>query len=256
MTQRFFVFLIIISTQACVQSRSAIYFNDANDTSFVTRLNQDESPIQPSDLLSIHISSLNQDASSLFNSPNDMATVTTTVSGHQEAGGYLVDNHGNVQLPLLGSLHIAGLTKTVLRDTIQYLLKERQLLTDPVVTIRYLNYEVTVVGEVGKPTVINVPNEKISLLKALGMAGDITIYGKKEQVLLIREQSGKRILKRLNLNTAGFIHSPYYYLQPGDIVYVEPNRHKIAASSGFDQYLAITLSGLSFFAIILTQVFK
>ncbi len=256
MTLRITAILFIVSTQACVQSRSALYFADAGDTSFVKNIHYFESPIQPSDLLSIHISSLNQEASSLFNSPNDMATVTTTISGHQEAGGYLVDNNGNVQLPLLGTMHIAGLTKTDLRDTIVHLLKQRQLLTDPVVTIRYLNYEVTIIGEVGKPTVINVPNENISLLKALGMAGDITIYGKKKQVLLIREEFGKRMLKRINLNATNFIYSPYYYLQPGDIVYVEPNRHKIASSTGFDQYLAITLSGLSFFAIILTQVFK
>lgn len=241
---------------SCRSTQSSIYFSGQKDTLLDVFSSIKEPLIQSNDILSIHISSLNQEASTLFNSPNNMATATTTTSGHQEAGGYLVDASGEVQLPLLGKIHVAGKTKTELREKIINELKEQQLLLDPVVTIRHLNYEVTIVGEVGKPTVINIPNERISLIKALGMAGDITIYGLKDRVLLIRENEGKRQVKNLRLNEPGFLTSEFYYLQPGDIVYVEPNRHRVASASGREQMVSIMLSALSFLAIILTQVFR
>lgn len=241
---------------SCTHSRSAYYFDGLSDTTLYVQTIIPDPLIQNNDILSIHISSMNQEASALFNAPNDMATATTTISGHQEAGGYLVDAMGNLQIPLLGKMKVAGMTKSTLRDRIMNELKDKQLLLDPVVTIRHLNYEVTIVGEVGKPTVINVPNERITLLKALGMAGDITIFGMKDQVLLIREQSGKRAVHHLRLDQPQFIHSPFYYLQPGDVIYVEPNHHRIASASGKEQVISITLSALSFLAIILTQLFR
>ena len=133
---------------------------------------------------------------------------------------------------------------------------ERKLLLDPIVTIHHLNYEVTVIGEVGKPTVINVPSEKISLLKALGLAGDITIYGKKNNVLLIREVNGKRKVQRIDLNDSEFLQSPFYYLQPNDVVYVEANKNKIANASTFKETLPIVLSGLSVLLIALDRIIK
>jgi polysaccharide export outer membrane protein len=253
---RLLYFGVLIFFISCRTSRSSIYFSGQRDTLLDATANFNEPLIHSNDILSIHISSLNQEASTLFNAPNNMATATTTTTGHQEAGGYLVDVSGEVQLPLLGKIHAAGMTKTELRERIIHDLKEKQLLLDPVVMIRHLNYEVTVVGEVGKPTVINIPNERISLLKALGMAGDITIYGLKDRVMLIREKDGKRQVKNLNLNEPGFLTSDFYYLQPGDIVYVEPNRHRVSSATGREQMISITLSALSFLAIILTQVFR
>jgi len=129
-------------------------------------------------------------------------------------------------------------------------------LIDPVVTIRHLNYEVTVIGEVEKPTVINVPNEKISLLKALGIAGDITIYGKKENVLLIREVEGKRIINRIDLNSKEFLSSPYYYLQPNDVVYVETNENKVINANRNQQLLPTILSALSIVAVVITTLIR
>ena len=107
---------------------------------------------------------------------------------------------------------------------------EKKLLIDPIVNIRHLNFEVTVIGEVGRPTVITVPSEKISLLKALGLAGDITIYGRKDNVLLVRESEGKNTVKHIDLNSKDFLTSPYYYLQPNDIIYVERFHKRIIQS--------------------------
>ena len=109
-------------------------------------------------------------------------------------------------------------------------------------------------GEVGKPTVINVPDERISLLEALGLAGDITVFGKKENVMVIREENGKKNLQRLNLNSSELFQSPYYYLKSNDIVYVEPNKARVASSTRSNQLLPILLSGLSFAAIIVDRL--
>jgi polysaccharide export outer membrane protein len=168
----------------------------------------------------------------------------------------LVNTEGTIQLPILGNIKAEGLTKKQLKASITNLINEKKLLIDPVVTIRHLNYEVTVIGEVGKPTVINVPNEKISMLKALGIAGDITIYGKKENVLLIREVEGKRIINRIDLNSKDFLSSPFFYLQPNDVVYVEPNKIKILNANRNQQLLPTILSALSIVAVVITTLVR
>jgi polysaccharide export outer membrane protein len=176
--------------------------------------------------------------------------------GPVQASGYLVDVDGNIQFPILGTIKVAGLTESALRMQIVRSLVDKKLLIDPVVTIRHLNFRVTVLGEVGNPTVISVPTEKITLLEALGLAGDVTIFGKRDNVMVIREENNKKIIKRLNLNTSEIFESPYYYLRSNDIVYVEPNKAKVSGSSRSTQLLPIILSGLSLTAIILDRVIR
>jgi polysaccharide export outer membrane protein len=159
-------------------------------------------------------------------------------------------------LPILGNIKAAGVTRKQLKTDITNMILDKKLLIDPIVTVRFLNYEVTVLGEVTHPTVISVPNERITLLKALGLAGDITIYGRKDNVLLIREIDGKRKIKRINLNSRNFLTSSYYYLQPNDVVYVEANKEKVAAASRNPQLLPTILSGLSVVAVVITQLIK
>jgi len=119
-----------------------------------------------------------------------------------------------------------------------------------------LNFKVTVLGEVTKPSVISVTNEKITLLEALGLAGDISIYGKKDQVMVIREENGTKNIKYLNLNSSELFTSPYYYLKSNDIVYVEPSKAKVGSSTRSTQLLPIILSGLSFIAIIVDHLIQ
>jgi len=171
------------------------------------------------------------------------------------SAGYLVNQDGYIQFPVLGNILAGGLNKQKLSDDITRMLIEKQLLKDPIVTVRYLNFRVTVLGEVARPTVVSVPNEKISILEALGLAGDLTIYAKRDNILLIREEKGSKLVKRLNLNTSEIFTSPYYYLKSNDIVYAEPNSAKVAANTSTRQMLPLILSGLSFVAIILTRVF-
>lgn len=249
--------MLVVQLSACLNTKQVTYISSIQDTSLFVPESYLEPIIQKNDILSIQISSLNAEASSLFNTTNTQATTTTGSNGYTTgAGGYLVNHEGYVQLPLLGIFKAAGITKNELKQTITDSIVRKNLLIDPIVSIRHLNFDVTVIGEVGKPTVINVPNEKISLLKALGLAGDITIYGKKENVLIVREVEGVRKATRINVNNKAFLTSPYYYLQPNDIVYVEPNKQKVITANRNQQLLPSILSALSIVAIVVTQLAK
>ena len=253
---KFLYFLLIglygILISSCSGTKNATYFCQAQDTLFHTAYPIIDNVIQKNDILSISITSLNAEASSLFNGPN----ATPNSNNLNATMGYLVNAEGNIQLPILGNIKAEGLTNKNLRDTITQMINDKKLLLDPIVSIRQLNYDVTIIGEVGKPTVITVVNEKISLLKALGMAGDITVFGKKNNVLLVREINGSRELKRIDLNSREFLFSPYYYLQANDVVYVEPNKQKIKSANTNQQILPALLSALSIVAIVVTNLYR
>jgi polysaccharide biosynthesis/export protein len=243
---------------SCVDTRKVTYFPDLGEGLIPSSAVNLEPVINKSDILSISVTSPNPDATVMFNAPNMAANQTTTAApgNMSPASGYLVSQDGTIEFPALGKILAAGLTKEKLRQDITQKLVESKLLIDPIVTIRLLNFRVTVLGEVARPTVVTVPNERISILEALGLAGDITIYGKKEHVLLIREEKGSKVIKRIDLNSSEIFSSPYYYLKSNDVVYVEPNATRVATSSRSQQLLPTILSALSFVAIILTRVIK
>ncbi len=245
----FFIVIVLLSA-SCTSSKKIAYFENATDTTFQAMLNSVEPPIQPNDILNISVTSLNKAASEEFNTDFQKVGITA------QFAGYLVNSDGNIQMPTLGTIAAAGLTKNQLKDKIISVILEKKLLLDPIVNIRFLNFEVTVIGEVAHPTVINVPNERISLIKAIGLAGDLTIYGKRDNILLIREENGKKITRHIDINSKDFFSSPYYYLQPNDVVYVEPNKAKRATASKSQQTVPIVLSSLSIVAIILTSIIK
>lgn len=144
---------------------------------------------------------------------------------------YLVDNDGNVEFPVLGTIHLGGLTKGEAEQYIKDKLKP-QFRETPIVTVRMVNYKISVIGEVGRPGTFTISNEKVNILEALAMAGDMTIYGIRDNVKLIREDNnGKREIITLNLNDQDILQSPYYYLQQNDILYVTPNKTKAKTSN-------------------------
>ncbi|MEO0000111.1 MAG: hypothetical protein RL766_157 [Bacteroidota bacterium] len=239
---------------SCLNAQRISYFNEAKEAVYAGDLEQQDALIQKNDILDISITSLNADASAVFNTTNGGVGSRNSGANTMQYGGYLVNENGFIQLPMLGNIKAVSKSKSELRDFISTMIVERKLLIDPIVTIRHLNFEVTVIGEVAKPSVIAVPSEKISLVKALGLAGDITIYGKKDNILLIREADGKKTIKRINLNAASFLNSPYYYLRPNDIIYVEPNKNKLASVGRTRQLLPVFMSGLSVMVIVLDRV--
>jgi len=239
-------------SSSCVNTKKAIYFNDINDTVITEKTPVPETRIRKNDILSISVSSLNKEATEIFNSPNESTGSVST--GGTIISGYLVGSDGKIDFPILGSIKAEGLTKDELKLSITKSLTDKKLLVDPIVGIRFLNFRVTVLGEVRNPTVLNIPNEKISLMEAIGLAGDLTIYAKRDNVLVIREENGEKIIKRINLNSTELLTSPYYYLKSEDIVYIEPNRVRVAMADRSSQWVPIAFSALSFAAILVDRV--
>ena len=256
---KYFPFLIVLMAFfSCVDTRKATSFNSLTDSKIDYKVESLEPVIKKNDLLSILVSSINTEASNLYNLYTIVNSPGSAISGTlQQTAGYLVDQDGNLQFPMLGTIKAAGLTKKQLKEIITNGLVKKDLLYDPVVSVRYLNYKVTVIGEVAKPSVINVPSEKITLLEAVGLAGDLTLYAKRDNILIIHDdQEGKRVSKRINLNDNDLLMSPYYYLKSDDVVYVPPNNAKVAGTSNTRQWLPAVLGGLSFIAIVIDRLTK
>lgn len=252
---KFFLAFFVISNilSSCASTKRTVYFNDQLEGSINNTTSVIPQTINPNDILSITVSSLNPEASIIFNSP----TVTSNPGSgvvSKSYSGYLVEQDGSIQFPILGKIQVAGLTKSELTEFLRKTLVDKKLLIDPIVITNFLNFRVTVLGEVSRPMVVNVPNEKISLLEAIGMAGDLTIYARRDNILIIREEKGKRILKRLNLNSGNIFMSPYYYLKSNDIVYAEPNGTKIFASSETRLILPMVFSVLSLITVALYRL--
>lgn len=265
-----FLFGSFLFMTSCVNTKKVVYFNNIQDTILKNPTVNIESVIQRGDLLNITVSSLNPEASLIFNTPNVLAATSASTSGSMNVTGlsggvssgptqligYLVSQDGSIKFPVLGPIPVAGFTKKQLEGQIAQTLTDKKLLVDPIVNVRYLNFRVTVLGEVARPTTINVVNERISILEALGLAGDLTIFAKRNNVLLIREEDSDKVIRRLDLNSEKLLSSPFYYLKTNDIVYVEPNNTKIASTSRALQLLPIILSGLSLVAVILSYYIK
>ncbi len=247
------VLLSCILLTNCTNTRKVAYLNNVTETEITNAIDNLDPLIQKNDLLSVTVSSPNATASQPFNTAVTVSTQTIGYTATQ-AAGYLVDKDGFIDMPMLGRIKAAGLTKQQLKDNITKVLVDNKYLLYPVVSVRYLNFKVTVLGEVARPMVVNVPDEKINILEALGFAGDLTIFARRDNIALIREDQGKRIVKRLNLNSGDLLTSPYYYLMSGDIIYVEPNKTKVSANSNTRTWLPGILSGLGLSAVIIDRI--
>ena len=248
---------IMLVTASCTATRKVAYFSDVQDSLRIVSKAGLEPVIQKKDILSITVSSLSNEATLIFNTPNLPITPSATLTPNApQTAGYLVADDGTIKFPVLGDIAAAGLTQKQLENNITHQLIEKKLLFDPIVSSRFLNFRVTVLGEVNRPGVITVPSEQISVLEAIGDAGDLTIYGLRDNIILIRQEGQDKLIARLDLNSSKLLQSPYYYLKSNDIIYVEPAKDKIASTSLFQQRLPIILSGISLVIILLTNVFK
>lgn len=254
-----FCFFVLIAPVffSCVNVSKATYFNDIRD-SVLRRVDEvSDQPIAKTDVLSIAVTSLNPEASAVFNMPNLPAGSSFSAANAANLGnaaGYVVNADGNIQFPMLGQIKAEGMNKKALAAYITKQLTDKKLLLDPIVNVRQLNFHVTVLGEVGRPTVVTVPNEKINILEALGMAGDLTLFANRDRVLLIREEGGTKTIRRIDLTSPKALNSPYYNLHSGDIVYAESNKSKVRSTSEARQLTPIILSALSVLIIALDRV--
>ncbi len=243
-----FLSFTLVLLYSCGSTKDVAYFQNAQNVDFEQSRFLYDAKIMPKDILTITVTTVNPEAAIPFN-----LTVPTTMNQNQRTTysrellqSYLVDNKGQIEFPVIGTVSVGGLTKSDCEKLI--LSKIRPYLNEnerPVVTVRMTNYKISVLGEVAHPGMFTVGNEKINILEALAQAGDLTIYGVRSNVKLIREDAdGKKHIYTLNLNDANLINSPYYYLQQNDIVYVEPNKVK-ARNSGIGQSTTLWLTSTS-----------
>jgi polysaccharide export outer membrane protein len=216
---------------SCVSSEKIIYFQEDGTETGKEVLPNFEPIIGVDDLLAINIATIDMEAAVPFN----------VSAGVQEAGGstYLVDVNGEIDFPVIGTLKVAGFTTKALRKKLKSVLSE--YLIKPTVAIRLLNFKVTIMGAVGSPGSFNIPSERITIVEALALAGDLQLLGKRKNVLLIREKEGERMYVNIDLTNRKLFSSPYYYLAPNDLLYVEPNKRSInTTGTGFMEILQIT----------------
>jgi polysaccharide biosynthesis/export protein len=236
--------MLSLMLSSCGTTRPYVYMQGQFDTAALSKLKIIDPVIQKGDLISIIVYSDNPEATRIYNQP---LIVTTTSSSANGAGGssagtqeevsggsptssgYLVDDNGNIEFQQLGLLHIEGLTRNGLKTLLDSKLKDT-LLKNPYYNIRFLNNRFTMIGEINKPGIFSIPSEHINLIEALSLAGDMTFYARRDNVLIIREQNGKREWGRVDVTKPEVMASPYFYLQQNDIVYVEQNKKKATAA--------------------------
>ena len=204
--------------------------------------------IQPKDMLSIVVSSRNPELVVMFNLPMVQHIAGSEIAGgssQQRLLGYVVDNNGCIDFPVLGTLKVAGLTRWELADMIKKRLLKEGYLTDAVVTVEFMNFKVSVLGEVTSPGTYSIEGDKVTILQALSLARDLTIYGQRENVSVIRERDGERVIYQINLCDVDLFKSPAYYLQQNDVIYVEPSIEKARQSTIDDKKLRMTTIAIS-----------
>ena len=250
----------VILFSACNSTKEVVYLQDVVPLKQQDIERKYEVFIHEDDLLSIMVNSKDPELALPFNMPLITYKIGSESSGQQRILGYLVDTNGDIDFPILGKLHVAGLSRLELRDLIKEKLISGDYIKDPVVTVQFLNYKVSVMGEVARPGSFTITGDRITLLEALSMAGDLTIYGRRDRVAVIREENGKRTILFHDLRSSDIFTSPCYYLQQNDIVYVEPNKAK-AGQRDINQNnsVSVWLSAVSVLAAVaslLVTVFK
>ncbi len=245
---------ILLTFSSCLvrKNEKLIYFKNVQNNFETGTINTPkESPIKSSDILQINVFCSDDEINKKFLTVNNTPTSGSNTS-ISLANGYLVDDSGKIVLPLLGSVKASGLSKVQLADTIKRQLLMRQFALDPIVSVRVMNFKITFLGEVGKPGVILIPNERISITDAIALAGDLSINGRRDNILLIREKDGKKVSRRFSLNNDEVFNSDNFYLQNQDIIYVESYKYKAAAHDRSSNTLGTIMTSVNFILLLFT----
>ena len=248
---RFILFLLITgSLSSCLSYREMVNFQDG------AALGRDGGEIIPpippltvqrDDQLQVTINSYNQEEALRFNIVSNQSQVQLSAQGSNTATladplGYRVDSRGQIELPVIGRITVAGHTLEQIRDSVNARVTATGYLKDLSVQVRFLSFRVTILGEVNSPGTYTIPSQKINVLEALGMARDVTMFSRRDNILVVREEEGKRLYGRINLKSKDLFSSQYYYLKPNDILYVEPHKSKVlSAPDPASRYLGIVL---------------
>jgi polysaccharide export outer membrane protein len=252
------VFIVILAS-GCLQPKDVYYLNGAGSQEISILKEYQDPKVKVGDQLSIFISSSNLESVVVFNLPNFSSTQQ---SNNMNGGGtntnpllgFIVDANGEINLPKIGKVKLEGLSFSESKLVLEVKLKE--FVKEPIVHIRYLNFRVSVLGEVQSPGTFNVTFQDINIFQAIGLAGDLTMFGKRKSVIVMRNVGDKCQLARLDLTSSEIIKSPFFHLQSGDVVYVEPNPTKLKVSSSFYQTWPAITSGTTLFVLLLTLFLK
>jgi polysaccharide export outer membrane protein len=260
--------VITLLMASCFGSRPAYYFDKSViDTSLRQSVRVPEPVIQKGDLLSITIFSDNPAATAIYNQAGSLSSaaiptsgvsggINTTSSGSGANSTYLVDANGQIRLHALGKISVEGMTRNELGDTITAKLDRLGVLSNPYCVIRFNNFKITVLGEVGNPGVFTLPTEKASILEALGLAGDFTDFSIKDSILLIRELNGVRTYRKIDLTDPAIFESPEFYLRQNDVLVVRALKNKPTDSDQMSmRYISLALAVIST-AVLLYTVFQ
>ena len=227
------IYFLLIGTffilSSCGSNKDDIYFQDIDISSASKSRVNYNTPIKSDDMLTISVSALDQIAVRPFNLPVATFTGTSGVIGREVLQNYLVDRKGNIDFPVLGTIKLAGLNRIQATTLLKDMLKE--YIKDPIVVLRIINFKVTVIGEVARPGSFTIPNERITILEAIGLAGDLTIHAKRNNILVVREKQGKKTYIKVDMTSADVFNSSGYYLEQNDLVYVVPNKSKVKSST-------------------------
>tara|TARA_R110002051_G_scaffold303610_1_gene372555 strand:+ start:2475 stop:3242 length:768 start_codon:yes stop_codon:yes gene_type:complete len=216
---------LLLLMKSCASKKDVVYFQNANDFETIVNDNSTDNRYKIDDVLSIHISTLDPEASLPFNLYRGLINNSSI----PEQVDYIIDREGNIDFPVLGKIRLAGLTSQEVKDKLKIALSD--YLKNPIINIRLKNFTITVLGEVNRPGTYPVNGEQISILEAIGLANDLTIKGMRENILVIRDFNGTKVYTRIDLTNKESLNSPVYYLSQNDVVYIEPNNSAITASS-------------------------
>ena len=253
--------MMIVCLTSCFTPKNIVYFQDAGDFKRYKDVTPFDVFIHRDDMLAILVNSEATEAAMPYNLPLTNYYVGGDTYGQQRLLGYLVDKEGNIDFPILGKIRVEGLTRNQLRDLLKKKLIDGGHLKEPIITINFLNFKVSVQGEVNRPGSFYISGERITLLEALSMAGDLTIYGRRDRVAVIREANGERFILYHDLSSMEIFESPCYFLQQNDLVYVEPNKRRVQQSNinqnnSAAVWLSITSVILTATSVILNITFK
>lgn len=252
---KMYLFGLLWLLTSCAIPKNMIYFTHANQLAEQQVSQNYENRVKSDDLLYITVTSSNPELAGQFN-PQTLSKASSTTPTSIEYSSYLVDSKGEIVLPVLGRMNLIGLTHREVASKIEKLIIEGQYINDPSVTVKLINYKVSVLGEVKAPGVKQISSERVTLFDALGLAGDLTIYGKRENVSIIREVNGARQIATVDLSNKSILTSPYYYLQPNDIVYVQPNKKQQRSSVWEPYILSTALSSTSVLLSVLSIILR
>ena len=250
---------LVASAASCNTWKKINYLQDIEETTTMTMVDHQGIVIQPKDQISIIVSSRSPEVAAQFNLPiasyaagSEIASMSGGAS--QRLSGYVVDNEGFINFPQIGRIEVAGLTRWELQDKIVEELTGRGFINDPVVTVEFMNFRISILGEVAHPGTYTITGDKVNLFQALSLAGDLTIYGERPTVKVTREKGGERTVYVLDLRNSEVFNSPAFYLQQNDVIYVVPNSVRAGQSTINENYFKSGSFWISLSSVSMTLV--